>query len=304
MYTLRNLSKIYHPERNYLKLIEHILESGTKEKTRNGYVYTHIGSAMRFELKNKTMPILTSKKMAWKSCLKELLWFISGKTDNGILNNQGVKIWNKNASRDFLDSRRLYDNVEGDLGPVYGHQWRHFNAPYLDCDFDYKGKGVDQLTNIINSLKDEEDKTSRRLVMSAWNPCQLDQMALPPCHVLTQFHVTENNKLTCTLYQRSADVGLGLPFNIASYSFLTHLIAHHCDLEAKELIHFVGNCHIYDDHVEALKYQLNKATYDGWHNFPTLDILEKRELIDDYKFQDFKVNNYTYNETIKMNMRA
>ena len=134
--------------------------------------------------------------MAWKSCLKELLWFISGETSNDILKNQGVKIWNKNASRESLDSRGLIYNVEGDLGPVYGHQWRHFNAPYLDCDFDYKGAGVDQLTNIINSLKDEKEKTSRSLVMSAWNPCQLDQMALPPCHVLTQFHVTENNKLT------------------------------------------------------------------------------------------------------------
>ena len=304
MYTLRNLSKIYHPEKNYLKLVEHIIESGSKEKSRNGYVYTHIGSAMRFALKNKTMPILTSKKMAWKSCLKELLWFISGETDNTILNNQEVKIWNGNGSREFLDSRGLYDNIEGDLGPIYGHQWRHFNAPYLDCDYDYSGLGIDQLSNIISCLKDNEHKNSRRLVMSAWNPSQIDQMSLPPCHVLSQFHVTEENKLTCTVYQRSADIGLGLPFNIASYGFLTHLIAHHCNLEAKELIHFVGNCHIYDDHVDALKNQLNVASKYGLYDFPTLDILENKENIDDYKFQDFKINNYKYNKKIKMNMRA
>jgi thymidylate synthase len=304
MYTLRNLSKIYHPEKNYLKLVEHIIESGSKEKSRNGYVYTHIGSAMRFELKNKTMPILTSKKMAWKSCLKELLWFISGETDNTILNNQEVKIWNGNGNREFLDSRGLYDNIEGDLGPIYGHQWRHFNAPYLDCDYDYSGLGIDQLSNIISCLKDNEHKNSRRLIMSAWNPSQIDQMSLPPCHVLSQFHVTEENKLTCTVYQRSADIGLGLPFNIASYGFLTHLIAHHCNLEAKELIHFVGNCHIYDDHVDALKDQLNVASKGEFYDFPTLDILENKENIDDYKFQDFKINNYKYNKKIKMNMRA
>lgn len=304
MYTLKNLSKIYHPEKNYLNLIEHILSNGTKEKSRNGLVYTHIGSSMRFELKNKTMPILTTKKMAWKSCLKELLWFISGETDNRILQKKGVTIWEKNGKRDYLDSRGLYNNEEGDLGPIYGHQWRYFNAPYTNCNKSYKGLGVDQLSNIIKNLKDNENKYSRRLVMSSWNPCQLDEMSLPPCHVLSQFHVTEKNKLTCTLYQRSADVGLGLPFNIASYGFLTHLIAHHCNLEAKELIHFIGNCHIYDDHKEALNNQVDTARHEGWYDFPTIDILEKRENIDNYKFQDFQINDYKYNKKIKMDMRA
>ena len=183
--------------------------------------------------------------MAWRVCLKELLWFISGSTDNGKLKEQGVKIWNKNASREFLDSLGFWDRMEDDLGPVYGHQWRHFNAPYLDCDIDYRGEGVDQLKYIENMLKNEETRNSRRILMSAWNPCQIPQMALPPCHVLSQFHVTEGNKLSCSVYQRSADVGLGLPFNIASYSFLTHLLAKHCDLEASELIHTIGDAHIY-----------------------------------------------------------
>ena len=147
-----------------------------------------------------------------------------------LLQNQKVKIWNANASRDFLDSRGLHNLKENDLGPVYGHQWRHFNAKYGSCDDDYSNKGVDQLQYIIDSLKDPNERFSRRLVMSAWNPCQLNEMALPPCHVLTQFNVSNNNELSCSLYQRSGDVGLGVPFNIASYSFLTHIIAKHLSL--------------------------------------------------------------------------
>ena len=156
---------------------------------------------------------------------------------------------------------------ENDLGPVYGHQWRHFNAPYTNCRADYSGQCVDQLQYIIDALKDPVERFSRRLVMSAWNPCQIDEMALPPCHVLCQFNVSQGNKLSCALYQRSADCGLGVPFNIASYSFLTHILAKHCGLEAYEFIYTLGNCHVYDDHVEAMKEQLGRPSYD----FPTIN---------------------------------
>ena len=149
---------------------------------------------MYFSLENNTIPILTTKKVAVKTCLKELLWFVKGLTDNNILKEQGVHIWDDNASKEFLESRNL-KYKEGDLGPVYGHQWRFFNASYNDCRTDYNGKGIDQLQNVIDDLKDPLKRYSRRHVISAWNPCQIDNMALPPCHVLFQFHVTRTNKL-------------------------------------------------------------------------------------------------------------
>jgi thymidylate synthase len=226
-----DVSKPLHDENQYLKLVSDVLREGVMENGRNGNVLTIFGSAMHFSLKDNTIPLLTTKKLAWKTCLRELLWFIRGQTSNEILKKQNVHIWDGNASRDFLDSRGLNNLQENDLGPVYGHQWRHFNAKYTDCNTDYTGQGIDQLDYIIKSLKDPKERTSRRLVMSAWNPCQLNEMALPPCHVLCQFNVTNGNKLSCSLYQRSCDLGLGAGFNISSYSFLTHLIAHHCNLE-------------------------------------------------------------------------
>jgi len=287
-------------EMQYLRLIRDILEKGSLESGRNGNTLSVFGAAMHFSLENNKIPILTSKKVAWKTCLKELLWFISGKTDNSILQTQNVHIWDSNASRSFLDERGLQHLKENDLGPVYGHQWRHFNATYTDCNKDYTGEGIDQLQYIIDSLKDPSRRSSRRLVMSAWNPCQIDEMALPPCHVLCQFNVSNGNKLSCALYQRSGDVGLGVPFNIASYSFLTHLLAKHCGLEPYEFIYTLGNCHIYDDHIDALKGQLEREL----HEFPTIEIRETRQNIDDYLIDDFDILNYKYNESIFMKMRA
>jgi len=288
-----------HDENQYLNLIKDILEYGDMVEGRNGFAKTVIGSAMHFSLENGTIPILTTKKIAWKTCLKELLWFVRGSTSNKELQAENVKIWNGNASREFLDSRNLHHLDENDLGPVYGHQWRHFNAYYKNCDEDYTGQGVDQLQYIIDNLKNPETRTSRRLVMSAWNPEQLNEMALPPCHVLVQFNVTGGNKLSCSLYQRSGDVGLGVPFNIASYCFLTHIIAKHCDLIPHEFIYHLGNCHIYSDHIEQLSEQIKRVPY----NFPTLNILQKKANIDDYFVDDFELKNYTFHKTIKMEMR-
>lgn len=306
MFTLRNISRIKHPEKQYLELVEHILKHGYKEKGRNGNVLTHIGGAMRFQLydedrNNKPIiPLMTTKKMAWKTCLKELLWFMKGETDNSLLREQGVNIWNDNGTREFLDSRGLHDNTVDDLGPIYGHQWRSFNAAYLDCEMTYNAYGVDQLQNIVNTLSDKNERNSRRMILSAWNPCQLDKMALPPCHVLSQFHVVDEDKLICTLYQRSADVGLGLPFNIASYSFLTHILAHHCGLKATEFIHFIGNAHIYEEHIDALKGQLEEEPY----LYPLLEIKNRKDEIDDYKMEDFEIEDYIFRKKINMRMRA
>ena len=286
-------------EEQYIDLIKNIIDHGYNENGRNGNVKALFGATMRFDLTNNKIPLITTKKLAWKTCLKELLWFISGSTDNKILKKNNVKIWNGNASRDFLDSRGLHNLEEDDLGPIYGHQWRFFNAEYKNCSTDYKGKGVDQLQNIIDSLNDPNQRNSRRLLLSAWNPQQLDEMALPPCHVLMQFNVFDNDKLSVALYQRSGDMGLGVPFNIASYAFLTHLIAHHCNLKPVEFIHFLGNIHIYSDHLEALQIQKNRTPY----NYPTLIIKNRYENIDEYKFEDFEINNYTHHPEIKMVMR-
>jgi len=216
--------------------------------------------------------------------------------------------------REFLDSRGLTLTREDLIGAGYGYQWRHFNANYncftgkrlLDDDpndvhKDRKEfKGVDQLQQIIDALKDPLTRTSRRHIMTAWNPCQLDQMALPPCHVMCQFNVHDGNKLSCSMYQRSGDFPLGIPFNIASYSLLTHLIAKHCGLEAHEFIHFMGNCHLYENAIDAAKLQITREPFE----FPTVSIEQVRENINDYQVEDFKIHNYKSHEAIKVAMVA
>lgn len=293
-----------HEEKQYIDLVQKIINDGTWEETRNGKTKGVFGNMMRFSLKNGKIPILTTKKMAWKTCLKELLWFVRGDTDNKLLNSQGVHIWDANASKEFMESRGISHYPEGHLGPIYGYQWRHFNAPYnSETGHAQEGdanKYVDQLQNIINDLKNPETRTSRRLIMTAWNPAQLDQMALPPCHILCQFNVHNGNQLSCALYQRSGDVGLGILFNIASYSFLTHLLAKHCGLEAYEFVYFLGNAHIYEDHIPALSEQILREPYE----LPTVQILNQRENISDYEISDFQIMNYKSHDTIKMKMVA
>ena len=295
-----DVSKPLHDENQYLKLVSDVLTEGVMEDGRNGKVLTVFGSAMHFSLKDNTIPLLTTKKLAWKTCLRELLWFIRGQTSNEVLKKQNVHIWDGNASREFLDSRGLTNLKENDLGPIYGHQWRHFNAKYSDCNTDYKDQGFDQLDYIIKCLKDTKERNSRRLVMSAWNPCQLDEMALPPCHILCQFNVTDGNKLSCSLYQRSCELGLGVGFNIASYSFLTHLIAHHCNLEVLDFYYYLGNCHIYEQHIEPLREQIIREPY----KFPKIVIKNKYEDIISYNVDDFEILDYEFHPLIKMEMIA
>jgi thymidylate synthase len=285
-------------EYQYLDVIQKIIDTGSWEMGRNGRVKSIFGEMMRFSLADGKIPILTTKKTAWKTCLKELLWFVRGETDNALLQEQGVHIWDGNTSREFLDSRGLHHYREGLIGPGYGFQWRHFGGDY---DADTKTghlNGVDQLQQIINVLKDPAQRTSRRLIMTAWNPSQLDQMALPPCHMMCQFNVHDGNKLSCAMTQRSCDELLGVPFNIASYSFLTHLLAHHCGLEAHEFVYFKGNCHLYEDHIDAAKTQLERTPFE----FPTLHMGAKRENINDYVVDDFVLSNYRCHDAIKAKM--
>lgn len=300
---LRHLRNSYHTENEYLKLIERVFQYGETQSGRNGNVISYFGYQMRFNLQNRTLPLLTTKKMAYKSCFKELFWFIRGETDNRILKEQGVSIWNANATREFLDSRGLYNLERDDLGPVYGHQWRHFNAEYESSNTDYSGKGVDQLKRVIDILKGEhpsENPSSRRIIVSAWNPQQLDEMALPPCHVMFQFYVNNANELSCSLYQRSGDVGLGVPFNIASYSLLTHIIAKHCGLKTGEFVHTIGDCHIYESHIPILQKQLTRIPYD----FPKLQIHNTYDTIDEYDMSDLELIDYKHHDRLVMEMRA
>jgi thymidylate synthase len=207
-------------EKKYLDLIKKVLEEGEIRNTRNSVTKSVFSEKLDFDI-SESIPFITTKKLAWKTVIKELLWFLSGSTDNKKLLDQDVKIWLGNSTREYMDSVGFTEREVNDLGPVYGHQWRHFNAEYKDQKTDYTNKGIDQIQQVIHLLKN--DPMSRRIILSAWNPCQLNQMNLPPCHMMCQFYVSSNKELSCMMYQRSADIGLGLPFNIASYAVLTYI---------------------------------------------------------------------------------
>jgi len=199
-----------------------------------------------------------------------------------------------------MNSIGIYEREENDLGPIYGHQWRHFNADYVNNHTDYVNKGVDQIQQVIHLLK--TDPMSRRIILSAWNPCQISQMNLPPCHMLAQFYVSDKKELSCMMYQRSADVGLGLPFNIASYAVLTYILAKITNLKPKKLIISIGDVHIYENHIDTLKEQITRTPFI----FPTLTINPSKEYlkVEDFEIDDFIIDNYSYHEMLKMDMVA
>lgn len=310
-------------EEQYLGLVQYIMENGTDETTRNGETRSIFGATLRFSLQGGQLPLLTTKRVAWKTALTELLWMIRGQTHNQLLQNKDVHIWDGNSTREYLDTAGLEHYEEGELGPIYGWQMRKFNAKYT-CekmkkqqakgkqdevkdeakgkpeDEEVEGKGVDQLQYVIDLLKNPETRSSRRIVMSYWNPCQLDEMALPPCHCFVQFHVSEGTRLSCAVTMRSNDMFLGQPFNIASYCFLTHLLAKHCGLETHEFFLFVGNCHIYKDHFGAVRQQLSRDSLP----FPLLHIGCKKDRIEDYEVEDFTVLDYQHHAPLFAPMAA
>ncbi|OLL23487.1 Thymidylate synthase isoform B [Neolecta irregularis DAH-3] len=286
-----------HEEYQYLNLIKHILDNGTlrPDRTGTGTLAVFAPPQLRFSLRNDSFPLLTTKRVFYRGVIEELLWFISGCTDGLKLSEKGVKIWDGNGSREYLDKIGLGHRRVGDLGPVYGFQWRHFGAEYTDADGDYEGKGVDQLMQVIEKIK--SSPFDRRIIMSAWNPTDLNKMALPPCHMFCQFYV-EGTELSCLMYQRSADMGLGVPFNITSYALLTRMVAHVCGLQAGDFILTMGDCHVYVDHVDALKIQLEREP----RVFPKMTI--KRQVLDicDFKYEDFEVEGYMPCGRIEMKM--
>lgn len=256
----------------YLDLLKKIMEKGTDREDRTGTGTRSIfGTQMRFDL-SKGFPLVTTKKCHLKSIIHELLWFISGSTNIKYLQENGVRIWNEWADEN------------GDLGPVYGKQWRDFETP--------DGRHIDQLSNAIEMIKHNPE--SRRIIVCAWNPSDVDRMALPPCHTLYQFYVA-NGKLSCQLYQRSADMFLGVPFNIASYSLLTMMIAKECNLEYGDFVWSGGDTHIYKNHFEQVQLQLTREP----RPLPQMNILRKAPSIFDYKYEDFELVGYDPHPAIK-----
>ena len=256
----------------YLDLMQHVYNSGSEKMDRTGTgIRSIFAHQMRFDLE-QGFPLVTTKKVHWKSVVYELLWFLRGDTNVKFLQDNGVRIWNEWADAD------------GELGPVYGHQWRHWETK--------EGRVIDQIDNVVQQIK--TNPHSRRLLVNAWNVGELDNMALPPCHMMFQFYVADG-KLSCQLYQRSCDVFLGLPFNIASYSLLLHMMAQQCDLEVGEFIWTGGDVHLYDNHLLQVQQQLAREPYP----LPKLKIKCKPASIFDYQFDDFAVLDYQAHPHIK-----
>eukprot|EP00057_Strongylocentrotus_purpuratus_P035106 XP_797720.1 PREDICTED: thymidylate synthase [Strongylocentrotus purpuratus] len=260
-----------HDEDQYLDLIRHIQAHGHVKGDRTGTGTKSIfGAQSRYNLRDQ-FPLLTTKRVFWRGVAEELLWFVKGCTNATELQDKKIHIWDANGSKDFLEKRGLGHYEEGDLGPVYGFQWRHFGAEYKDRFTDYTGQGVDQLANVIETIKNNPD--DRRIIMSAWNPPDLPKMALPPCHAFVQFYVC-NGELSCQLYQRSGDMGLGVPFNIASYSLLTYMIAHVTGLKPGDFVHTLGDAHVYLNHIEPLKEQVSDWEYKTSYGFERNDFVK------------------------------
>jgi thymidylate synthase len=258
--------------RQYHDLMKEVLAKGVKKSDRTGTgTISVFGHQMRFNLA-EGFPMVTTKKLHLKSIIYELLWFLKGSTDNNWLKERGVSIWNEWAAPD------------GDLGPIYGYQWRSWPAP--------NGQDIDQITEVIDTIKKNPD--SRRIIVSAWNVADIPRMALAPCHAFFQFYVADG-KLSCQLYQRSADIFLGVPFNIASYALLTHMVAQQCNLEVGDFVWTGGDCHLYSNHLEQVDLQLSREFFP----LPKLNILRKPASIFDYEFEDFEIVDYESHPHIK-----
>jgi len=234
----------------------------------------------------KGFPVITTKKILVDKVIGELLWFVSGSTSVADLHKRNIHFWDANGSREFLDRTGLYSYEEGDLGPVYGFQWRHWGAEYVSHTTDYAGQGIEQLAEIVRLLK--EDPNSRRILLSAWNVGDLKKMALPPCHVMAQFSVRNKTFLDCQLYQRSGDLFLGVPFNITSYCALVHMLAHVTALKPGRFVHVIGDGHIYKNHIDAVNIQLLQSP----RPFPHLSLSRPVNSIDDFSEQDFVIDDY------------
>ena len=296
-FTVYERTSEIHPEKKYLDSLSKIMEIGNSRDDRTNIgTKSLFGMQFRYSLED-SFPLLTTKKMYWRGILEELLWFLKGSTNIQELRDKNVHIWDGNSTREYLDSIGLTDREEWDGGPIYGFNFRYYGAKYIDCHTDYSGKGYDQVKECLRLIKEEPH--SRRILINLWNPSELKNMALPPCHLLYQFYVN-GDKLSCSMYQRSGDMGLGVPFNIASASLMTYIFAKLTGLKPFELIHTIGDAHIYNNHVQGLKKQLEREPMP----FPKLLINNKKmfKKIEDFNTSDFKIDCYSCHPSIKMKM--
>lgn len=285
-----------HPEYQYLNHVKSILNLTDIYKDRTGVgIKSTFGIHMSFDI-SKHIPLLTTKKVFSRGIIEELLWFLRGETDNKTLQEKNVHIWDGNTSREFLDSLGHVDREEGDGGPIYGFNFRHYGAKYVDCHTDYTGKGYDQVKEVIRLIKEEPN--SRRILINLWNPCVLNEGVLPPCHVLYQFRVY-GDKLCCSMYQRSGDMGLGIPFNIASATLMTYIFAHLTGKKPWKLIHTIGDAHVYTNHEEVLTEQLKRKPY----SFPLISIKDRNQkCVEDFNVKDFIIQGYESYGRLAMKM--
>lgn len=282
-------------ELGYLELLKFVLDNGIRKETRNGFTYSYFGGLLRFDVNDGlSFPLLTTKKVFFRGIVEELLWFLRGSVNSKELEDKGINIWKGNSSREYLDSIGFFNYPEGFLGPIYGYQWRSFNGSF------------DQLKYILEELN---LNNSRRALLSAWNPQQLKEQALPPCHLIYNFYKSDNNELSCMMYMRSADLFLGVPFNIASTALLTMIIAKVMNMKVKDICISICDIHIYDEHIEQSKIQIENEIY----NAPKLNIKkeidnslsinEKIKWIESLTYEDFELNDYVSHKPLKAIMK-
>jgi thymidylate synthase len=284
-------------EKGYLELLKEVNNNGIRRENRNGFTYSSFGSILKFDLNGgETFPLLTTKRVFFRGIVEELLWFLKGSTNSKELENKNINIWKGNSSREFLNSVGLINNQEGDLGKIYGYQWRSFNGHF------------DQIKYLLQELS---LNNSRRALISAWNPCDLKEQALPPCHLLYNFYKIDNQNLSCMMYMRSADLFLGVPFNIASTALLAMIIGKVMGMKVKEICVSICDCHLYEEHLEAVKEQLGNE--GEIFESPSLEIIkdidinssieEKMKWIEELTYEDFSLKNYKCHNTIKAVMK-
>lgn len=282
-------------EKGYLALLKDVNENGIRKDNRNGFTYSSFGAILKFNVNNGlSFPLLTTKKVFFRGIVEELLWFLRGSTNSKELEEKGINIWKGNSTREYLNSIGLTNNEEGELGKVYGYEWRSFNGHF------------DQIKYIIEELT---LNNSRRAILSAWNPCDLKEQALPPCHLLYNFYKIDDDNLSCMMYMRSADLFLGVPFNIASTTLLAMIIGKVMGMKVNEICVSICDCHIYDEHLDAVNEQISREIYDSpkveikKYIDKNLSIDEKIKWIEELKFEDFELSDYKYHPTIKAIMK-
>ena len=283
-------------ETQYLDLLENVLHKGDIRKDRTGVGTKSIfGATMRFSLRDNRLPLFTTKRVYWKGIVEELLWILRGSTDAKELQARNVHIWDGNSSRTFLEQNGLSHLKDGDCGAIYGHQWRHFGAQYIDCSTDYTGKGFDQIQYVIDQIRNNPN--SRRIFLSGWNPCDFGIQCLPVCHVSYCFSVRKG-ELHCHLYMRGNDLGCGCPFNIASAALLTRMLAHITGLKPGELVYSCSDAHIYLNHVEGIRTQIQRVP----RPFPTLTLDPNVARLEYFTYDSFTVHGYNPHPRIKLEM--